>query len=1347
MLLFNDDEFIQLKQIPDIESEVIDAFVVKFSGFSQYEVYREIQGLVTARVSQAKIKEVIEQLIDKKIVTKEFDRYHISIGIKLERFPEVLQNKKYRVFLERLQQNTYTYWFKSPEETLRDVLYEFFSGKSVVRKEAFPRLLEHKTEVFYHYMVMLGLPDYDQFWQFSIELNESFFDKLFYNIFHFTNDYDKILGFFERNPKIKGEYIIAQIELIRGNIEKALKACINPSNHFELLLRAQIELFRGNFEQSLELFDKARVTNAEGQKIPRIDFVPAYEYFFWLNYLFVPEKLNLKKLETFSKKIFKNRDLWYAHLMPLACMLKKDLVSAKSSLKDCDVFHENFFLLVNLMNRYIIEGSLSDKQHVFAIKLLEFYCNNQNWLFVSELQYMLEGSELKVSSIIDVSECFDHLPKPIMSNLVKQEKWEIALEGIENILGGANKTNIQKKDSKTLRVAYLINFDNNHIQPVLQTYNAKTGWTLGRNIAMKRFKEKSVEGMTEQDFRIASTVKSYSDYYGNDNYEFNTEKALTELCGHPYLFMFKNPSVPVELIKDEPRLYTEETLNGIKLKTNIAYTDKTQTIIRETQTRCRVVSLSPQQQKVVQMIHQGIVVPKKGKDKLLKTISQLSSVMSVHSDLAQEAGEMKTVEADGRIRLQIVPMGDGLKAEMFVKPFNTEPPYFKPGKGGKVAYGTVGNEKHQALRNLETEMSHAATINNALNGQLDADLVHEAVHFHDPYECLELLDIANVHKDIAVIEWPEGERFKLKKYASSGNLQLNIKSKNNWFEMEGNLQVDEETVLSVQKLLQLSKKAKGRFVELGDGEYLSLTAELKKQLDELAAFVQEDKTKLKINFFAAQAVDALTEQAGSFKADKAWKDLQKKIAESEKLEISLPTTLEAELRPYQEEGFRWLTRLNAWGAGACLADDMGLGKTLQAIATMLDLAPNGPSMVVCPASVINNWCNELTKFAPTLNPIVLKPGSARKETFAALSSFDVLVISYGLLQSEEENINAIDWSMAVLDEAHAIKNTNTKSSKAAMGIKAGFRMALTGTPVQNHLGELWSLFQFCNPGLLGSLQQFTERYVKSDLPEQKVHLKKLISPFILRRTKNKVLSELPPKTEITHNIELSSEELAFYEALRRQAISVIESGGGNAGQQHLQALAEITRLRLACCNPALVNADIVLPSSKLAAFIEIMEELRANSHRALVFSQFIGHLAIVRQSLDQMGVSYQYLDGSTSLPDREKAVKAFQAGKGELFLISLKAGGLGLNLTAADYVIHLDPWWNPAIEDQASDRAHRIGQTRPVTIYRLVAKNTIEEKILQLHAIKRDMADSLLEGTDQNSRLGTKELLELLREG
>jgi SNF2 family DNA or RNA helicase len=574
---------------------------------------------------------------------------------------------------------------------------------------------------------------------------------------------------------------------------------------------------------------------------------------------------------------------------------------------------------------------------------------------------------------------------------------------------------------------------------------------------------------------------------------------------------------------------------------------------------------------------------------------------------------------------------------------------------------------------------------------------------------------------------------------------LRVKGKGQWFELDGELTIDETKILSIKELLDLNRKSKGRFLELKKGEFLSLTEDLKKQIDELEAFVTNDKKGILINRFASHALEEITSKAASFKADKHWKDFRKKIKETTTVDAVVPPTLDAELRSYQEEGFRWMTRLKAWDAGACLADDMGLGKTVQAIAMMLHLAENGPALVVCPASVVPNWGNELRRFAPTLNPIILKH-SNREEVFTAPGSFDVLVITYGLLQTEVERIGKIQWAMAVLDEAHAIKNTQTKSSKAAMSIVSDFKLALTGTPIQNHLGELWNLFNFCNPGLLGTLTQFNDRFIKDDLQSQRNHLKKLIAPFILRRTKNKVLDELPSKTEITFTVELSDPEMAFYETLRREAIETIENNDGPNGHQHLQALAEITKLRLACCNTTLVNKAVQLPSAKMEAFFEIILELQANNHRALVFSQFVGHLAIVRSELDKQGISYQYLDGSTPIPQREIAVKAFQSGKGDLFLISLKAGGLGLNLTAADYVLHLDPWWNPAIEDQASDRAHRIGQTRPVTIYRLVAKNTIEEKILQLHATKRDMADNLLEGSDQSAKLSTADLLNLLRE-
>jgi SNF2 family DNA or RNA helicase len=327
----------------------------------------------------------------------------------------------------------------------------------------------------------------------------------------------------------------------------------------------------------------------------------------------------------------------------------------------------------------------------------------------------------------------------------------------------------------------------------------------------------------------------------------------------------------------------------------------------------------------------------------------------------------------------------------------------------------------------------------------------------------------------------------------------------------------------------------------------------------------------------------------------------------------------------------------------------------------------------------------------------------------------------------------------------------TKRSQAAMTLQGEFKMITTGTPIENHLGELWNLFRFINPGLLGSLEHFNRRFaipIERDKDQQaRSKLKKLVQPFILRRVKSEVLQELPPRTEIMLHVEQGSEERALYEALRRQALETLAgSDAGSVGQKQLRILAEIMRLRRACCNPQLVVKDTDISSAKLEVFTELLDELLAGRHKALVFSQFVDHLSILRKLLDEKNISYQYLDGSTPVLERKKRVDAFQAGSGDVFLISLKAGGVGLNLTAADYVIHMDPWWNPAVEDQAADRAHRMGQQRPVTIYRLVTRDTIEDKIVDLHQHKRDLASSLLEGSDMSGKLSADELLALLQE-
>ena len=376
----------------------------------------------------------------------------------------------------------------------------------------------------------------------------------------------------------------------------------------------------------------------------------------------------------------------------------------------------------------------------------------------------------------------------------------------------------------------------------------------------------------------------------------------------------------------------------------------------------------------------------------------------------------------------------------------------------------------------------------------------------------------------------------------------------------------------------------------------------------------------------------------------------------------------------------------------------------------------------------------------------------------------VTMASYGHVQCPEVKMDdeastiptplplqGLRWDRIILDEAQAIKNRSTKRSETAMLLQADFKMVMTGTPVENHLGELWNLFQFINPGFLGSIERFNEKF---SIPIEKYgdaarrnQLKNLVQPFILRRKKDQVLKELPEKTEITLSVDLTPEERAFYEALRRKALASLENNADlEGGKKHLQILAEISRLRRAACHPRLVddNADFI-ESSKLRMFGEVVDELLENGHKALVFSQFVTHLAILREYLDGKNIRYQYLDGSTPMQKRQDNINAFQKGEGDLFLISLKAGGVGLNLTAADYVIHMDPWWNPAVEDQATDRAHRIGQEKPVTVYRIVTTNTIEEKIIKMHESKRDLADSLLSGADISARLNADELLALIR--
>lgn len=690
-------------------------------------------------------------------------------------------------------------------------------------------------------------------------------------------------------------------------------------------------------------------------------------------------------------------------------------------------------------------------------------------------------------------------------------------------------------------------------------------------------------------------------------------------------------------------------------------------------------------------------------------------------------------------------------------PFGENGPTCKPALGNASLTTDINGKRIATQRDLVREETLLDQLDQACPAFLDMPgNVLLLDDLQNALGALEQLEAASAQANFdLLLRWPKGKKISLTEKLDVQHLQLSVSKKSEWFDITGDLQVNKEQVIELRKLLELVRTSSGRFIELGAEQILALSDDLRHKLEQLNQLTDDGKFHPIASLQIEEATTGMR-----MKTIHAWDQQTQKMHQANAIKPQIPSTFQAQLRDYQLVGFDWATRLAHWGAGACLADDMGLGKTLQALAVLLSRAKHGPSLVIAPTSVCFNWQQEALKFTPTLNIKLFADATTTEQRIAlldGLNPFDCVIISYGLLQRETEILKAVQWHSIVADEAQALKNPLAKRTKAAMALKGDFKMITTGTPIENDLTELWSLFRFINPGLLGNLKRFGERFSLpiANAKEDKVAarkasqgLKALIQPFILRRMKNQVLTELPPRTDINIQVEMSPKERDFYEALRLNAIDNISQAGqqANAGEQRIRMLAELVKLRQACCNPKLVMAETDIPSAKLAALNELLDELKLNNHKALIFSQFVGHLQLIKQHIEAKGFSYQYLDGSTPQKERQKRVNAFQSGEGDIFLISLKAGGSGLNLTAADYVIHMDPWWNPAVEEQASDRAHRMGQKRPVTIYRLITQNTIEEKIVALHQNKRDLADKLLSGNETATKLSVDDMLNLLKQ-
>lgn len=592
-----------------------------------------------------------------------------------------------------------------------------------------------------------------------------------------------------------------------------------------------------------------------------------------------------------------------------------------------------------------------------------------------------------------------------------------------------------------------------------------------------------------------------------------------------------------------------------------------------------------------------------------------------------------------------------------------------------------------------------------------------------------------------------------KKVRGSTGSNASVRSGIDWFDLEGNVLFEGQEV-PFPDLLAAAERGQ-KFVTLPDGSQGLLPKDWVTRWKLLEVGDVDEDGKIRFNKDQGWVLSALIEKqpAGdAIAVDEPFANLRAMLSEASTPEaIHEPDGFKGELRPYQRDGLGWLDQLSTLRLGGCLADDMGLGKTVQILAYLLvrrkKLGDEKllPSLVVAPRSLVFNWRAEAERFAPELN-VIDYTGPEREATLAEADSPDLILTTYGTLRRDAKDLAAVDFDLVVLDEAQAIKNAASQTASAARGLRARQRLALSGTPVENHLGELGSLLEFLNPGTLEGTRLGQRLRAKGRSPklddESRGILVRAVRPFLLRRTKDEVLDDLPPKTEQVLECKLDGTQRADYDNLRSHFRSRFSQAGTRGGVEVLQALL---RLRQTACHPGLIDETRSKESSaKLEVLLPLVEELTAAGHKALIFSQFTGLLGIVRKNLDERGYKYAYLDGSTR--KRENEVNAFQNDPDvPLFLVSLKAGGTGLNLTAADYVFLLDPWWNPAVEAQAIDRAHRIGREHPVHVYRIIAKDTIEERVRELQEKKRDLAAAVLGGASTSlADLGSEDLEFLL---
>ncbi|MHC3400412.1 SNF2-related protein [Aeromonas veronii] len=880
-----------------------------------------------------------------------------------------------------------------------------------------------------------------------------------------------------------------------------------------------------------------------------------------------------------------------------------------------------------------------------------------------------------------------------------------------NWLQGLGRSSGVRKPQE--RLVWLLHADGPELECKIQKLSTKGEWTAGRRVDPTLLSTQYAALLDEHDWAVVRTLPRVMGRLPRD--------VWAPLADHPRLFNAKGQKLQLAITAPLLQIIaTEEGMSALLIPDAAA---RGAHIMPLAQDLWQLI-LTPQPLLDRLPALESIpLLPAEGLAELQRTLDAIPE-LPWHSQVAGLSGNAELAPWPGIPSVQL-DWQDGQLSVKLVTRFEDLPP--QPlGKGEAIVRQGI-KAYHYWQRDLAAEKGQAQLLRNQLPiGLPGSEWLLQGEQALALVNALPELVDAGV-----VIHWHQ-DSARLKSLDEAA-LSLRIERRQDWFQVEGALALDEHQILDLRLILRQMTPGQ-RTVQLDEKTSLMLSDKLVERLTMLGAMLDEEqRINNKLAYPLTRLLSVITTEG-----DAAWQSLQQEWQQ----EVDCPDELLTSLRDYQKEGVRWMVTLAHHGFGACLADDMGLGKTLQALIVLRMRQHLGPALVVVPKSVVTNWQEEVTRFAPELDVVVFENPAEREGMIREAKAGQVILINYGMLGSLAEALKSRRWSSMVLDEAQQIKNAGTQRAKLLFQLDGDFRLALSGTPIENHLGELWSLFTFINPGLLGSLGEFKRRFGKAVKdPQHMALLRAVISPFILRRLKQQVLTELPDKTEIIHHISLSPEERQLYEATRREVVQQVQSADGRA---LMHVLSGLTRLRRLCCSPELVMPEWSQTSSKLDEAMALLEEAIDGGHRVLVFSQFVDLLSLLRARIEQKSWDYCYLDGGCSAKSRQDSILRFRHEEVPLFLISLKAGGTGLNLTQADTVLHLDPWWNPAVEDQASDRAHRMGQTQPVTVYRLVCEQTVEEKIVALHDEKRALADGLLSGQSEVRGLDVESLRALL---